>query len=814
MNRSIALFGLTMAVSGCAQMFPGKVADGVARLTIRDVGGVLLAANRDEACGFASAQVQAHPVIRGAVGETGTATWTVEGCTIDLGSEPVELSTNCDGVSTMASGKLTVTARKVVQGRVSGDPEAPVIPVQSDAAQFFIDHATFENFNVTKSNSDSHMMIFDGSLKAVVSPRLAADVETGVCSVMTPHIAFTDITWGPSRVEVTSGGKTFEVPIKGGVLDAFNGTHSGFENHLQGNIMVWNSDQSIFLSGAGEGLDPEHDAAAFEQSYTCNDDLTDPVRFYCDLEDAFGDGASKLIVRDFAGLAKAAAADTACGFESPAVLSHFQTDGPVGYAGGTVTYTVEACPIEFKEPVAVATDCHGVTTFVQGKAVVTGTKVVTGWLTGSDETPVVPDSTLPATLTLRADVTDFVVKTSDSDAWLTLQDGRLAGALSPRTLLDTESGACAISSPHALLEDVTFQHGQVELTSGARVFAFRLDGVDLLAVNGMVGDLENHLEGTLVVDGVDVAVPLEGAAPILDPDYDAADFVDSYACTDNAVVPTFEGDCDLTPSLAEGAARLIIKNYGLIAKTIDLDDDCGFENLMGQIGELVSFDVLGGLFTGDLQTLSFDAEGCTVGGTPHFVVEDCVGADYYLDGYATGTGTKTVTGRVVLDDDPLQPRDRRSAEVNFSHIALEDVTALELAPFAGEWEPFLTLHNGTLSGTSLPVTGEAEDDHGAFFIKIPVSEFRDIRLRGSDVTLQNGDMTFKLSVDNSSLYAFNGSYLHDSNWLHGQITVNGTSYDIGSAALPIALDPDFAQSAFDASYECIDNLRGLVPVSY
>lgn len=542
---------LVPLLSGCAQLAPQKVADGVAQLTVRDVGGVMLAVNSDEACGFASAVVNDNPAVSGAIGELGTATWTVENCTIDLGSQPVELTSDCNGVTTHATGQVTVTARKVLRGQVTGDPATPVIPVSPDAVTFHMDRATFADFDVTKTNSGNHMRVIQGSLSAAIRPRLALDDTDGACSVVTPHIAFDAITWGPSLVEVTTPDRTFEVDLRGGTLNAVNGTVGDRENQVEGTLTVWRKTKTVSLSGPTEGLDPDYDRQAMEDSFACREELALPVSYECPLE----------------------------------------------------------------------------------------------------------------------------------------------------------------------------------------------------------------------------------------------------------------------PSLAEGAARLIVKNFALITKTTDLDTRCGFGNFGEQASELIDWGALGGLLFGTPQTIELNADQCTMGGDPHLIFEDCVGTGYFLDGQVTVTGSKTVTGKIVLDDDPVQPQDRHSAVVVIDE-AIVDVptTPLQIDLQTNEVEPHLTLHTGTLHGTYLPVTGEAADDPGAYFIVIPVGEFEGIRLVDADVTLHKGAMQFPMHVDDSELYAFTGGYLADQNWLYGTVTLDGTTWEIGGAAEPIALDPEYDQAAFDLAYECIENLLEVVPV--
>jgi hypothetical protein len=57
-----------LLLAGCARLAPGRVAEGVAQLTVRDLGGLLIALNDDAACGFASPAVDDHPVVSSALG--------------------------------------------------------------------------------------------------------------------------------------------------------------------------------------------------------------------------------------------------------------------------------------------------------------------------------------------------------------------------------------------------------------------------------------------------------------------------------------------------------------------------------------------------------------------------------------------------------------------------------------------------------------------------------------------------------------------------------------------------------------------------
>ena len=155
--RIILLLVLTTQV-GCLQWFSGKIGTGVARLTVRNAGAMLLAVNADEVCGFSSAAVSDNPQVDGLVGGAGTLTYTVTNCEIDF-ADWQSLSTDCNDVETRAKGKLIVSARKIVEGRITGNPdsEKAVIPTSSLGAKFILDNVQFENFVAEKSNSEAYM---------------------------------------------------------------------------------------------------------------------------------------------------------------------------------------------------------------------------------------------------------------------------------------------------------------------------------------------------------------------------------------------------------------------------------------------------------------------------------------------------------------------------------------------------------------------------------------------------------------------------------------------------------------------------------
>jgi len=805
-SRIVLLLILTTQV-GCLQWFSDKIGTGVARLTVRNVGAMLLAVNGDDVCGFSSAAVNDNPLVDGQVGGSGTLTYTVADCEIEY-SDWESLSTDCNDVETRARGKLIISARKIVDGRITGNPEKAIIPTSAGAARFVIDDARFENFIAEKTNSEAAMNMISGSISAVIEPRLAKG-ENGTCSILTPNIQFSEVSYGPSLVHVDTGDRDFEVEVDSSRIEAQNGAIGEHQNRIAGTITVWGKHESV--PNDEDGLDPEFEETVFADSFVCKEDLFLPVAYECPLAGKLGLASGRLAVRDFAGLVKLVAADTNCGFESPEVLNSFTYEGDIGYNEGTVTYTVNNCEIFVEEPLEVSADCNGEQTFVQGYVNVSGTKVVKGYLTGDAALPVVPDSMAPAVVQVEAQVNDFSVTQTNSEKHLTIKKGTLSGSLTPRTILDNETGACKVSTPHSIFRDVQLMDASTTITSSGSDFDVAIAQAEFFAVNGEFEGYENHFEGSMTIDGEPLEFPLEGDQPILDPEYDAQVFRAAFDCVENSEYVDTDEACRFEKTLAKGVARLLVKTYGVITKTVDADTDCGFDNKLDQIWEFVDTSLLGPAFTGEPVSVDWAVDQCVIGGnTREVVAQDCSGNVISIDGTASITGTKTVTGQLNLSGTPLHPLNRSSALFEFTRIDLNNFAALEQKAGEDDVGPHLVFHSGSLTGLSHPVTGEAADSPGAYFIKTPVSGFETVSV-DAHVTLHNAGKIFHLMVNGSDLNAFNGSYGYQTNSLAGDIWINSNRYRFPESAEQMALNPDYDQVEFDATYVCKENLLEVVP---
>ncbi|MEW5850456.1 MAG: hypothetical protein AB2A00_16850 [Myxococcota bacterium] len=804
-NAALAVLALGAAGCPACQNPADTVAMGVARLTVRNMGAVGTLVNANTSCGFSAPSVLGAATLSGEVGTAGSVTWTVTDCEIDAGGG-TEVSKDCEGVTVTASGKVKVSATKTITGILTGKPESPVVPSGPDAVTIAITSASFTDFKVENSSSGNKMTIKSGTLAANIKPRLAVAADTGACAISTPNTTFSGITWTSGAVHVTTPDNEVEATIKTSALDAQNGVNGDNENKLSGKITLSSQvgmappnqeeEKTIPVSGDTEGLDPDYDAAKFKASYACTANLASPESFVCaDLRPRLADGAARLTVKTFGAVAGIVDKNTTCGFSATSVQGAATATGTVG-GQGAVTFTVTDCDITIPADTAVSTDCAGVETRAGGTFRVSGTKTVSGRLTGSQTQPVVPSTDSPAVLSLTITPTNFKVSSSADVNALTLVSGTLAGTLTPRVALAADTGACAISTPMARFEDLTYTNGVVKVTSESGTFQLNVGTSTIDAVNGTWDTDSNKLSGSISVEGESFTVPsdLQG----LNPDFDQAAFDASYACTPNLVTPVSHS-CSFLGPLAQGISRLTPRTLGTVVSIINADTNCGFSSaavggtpqITGNLGD----DGATAVFTiSSACTLPFATE--TVVGP----ATSCNPAATSVMGTISVTGTKTVRGYNTGDPlTPIVPTSRDPAEFDLT-ITFTDFTVTN-----SESTSSLTVKSGTLSAQVTPRTG-IDLTTGACSISTPVVTFESMTFSNANVRLVSDGKAFDVAVSASDLDAQNGTKDTVSNTLTGSITVDSAPVTIPINPADSTLDPEFDQTAFDAAYACTPNL--------
>ncbi|MBN2358455.1 MAG: hypothetical protein JXR83_03320 [Deltaproteobacteria bacterium] len=285
------LVGLSTA-TGCSleQMFPEQVAMGLARLSTRNLAAISWAIGNDSQCGFASDQVKNSVVSEGEPLSEGLVTYTVDRCTIDFGTlAPV--MTDCNGVTVMASGKVTVSGTQTIRGvlvpellqgliaNVVADAP-PVIPIRSDAVEMKLD-VTFDGYEARDTTGDNGLLVRRGRVQFMMRPHLAANASLGLCAVATNDVTLEEIVYTESEVEIDAGDFNISAEIPRSEFGLQVGRWQDRENTMWGAMTVWDSKVDLPTAEDRDGLDPGYQRADFERSMACTEDLKLPIKYEC-----------------------------------------------------------------------------------------------------------------------------------------------------------------------------------------------------------------------------------------------------------------------------------------------------------------------------------------------------------------------------------------------------------------------------------------------------------------------------------------------------------------------------------------------------
>ena len=233
----------------------------MARLTVRNVGSIVQILNDNTACGFESPDVKFDFTTEGEVGQQGTATWTVENCELDFSETPF-VTSDCNGVQTAVSGRVVVSAKRILHGTLTGDTNQPVVPVHSQPVTIELTNVEFDHYTVESSDSDAVLNQVSGTLSAVARPRLGASASQGICMIPTPNIELAEIVYTDAKVHVAAEGRRFYVDVPSSRIGAVNGRVGEQENFLGGFVKVWGSD--VQLPTDDDGLNPDYNPEQFQ----------------------------------------------------------------------------------------------------------------------------------------------------------------------------------------------------------------------------------------------------------------------------------------------------------------------------------------------------------------------------------------------------------------------------------------------------------------------------------------------------------------------------------------------------------------------
>ncbi len=840
----------------CEAVIPAdRLGDPIARLSVATLGAVgrLVQGNTD--CGFAAEQTLADMTVENLGAGRGRAVWEVSGCTLAFPKDTI-VGTDCADVDTTAEGRVTVDATLSLEGLVTDNPAQPIIPLDDTPVTLTISRAVFDQFRV--GGRAETLAITSGEMAGTLTPRLARDIDSGACSVPTSHAALDPVRYASrSEVRLEAPQGVFHAVVQAAELRAVNGTIGDETDVLSGTITV--NDEEVVVPAAGEwaGLVPDFDPVAFGESFICDESIAQPVTFDgCEeIEAVLVSGAARLSVNHLATVVKLLQADEACGFASAAVIDGVQTTGELGRRGGEAVFTVDSCELVFPEPTVVATDCDGVETIVEGRVVASGTATIRGWLASPDNKaqPVVPDSWTPAEVTLTAEMDGFTVRGA-RDQYLEAHTGTLSGTLTPQTALDTVTGACSKPTGNAQLSDLTWSPGStLRVHAGGTFIGLPVDGAALDATSGALGGKENQLSGTLDVRGVSHAVPSDGTGAALDPDYDAATYQASWSCDEELSIPASSDACSFYETIGAGLAKLIVQSAGQAASMINANDVCGYQNRLdllrystaepadGQLGERGHLRWHTDIMVEDFPDgCPMTADGATAART------DCQGKATFADGEVVVKAGRVVSGNFECaagnSDGPVEDcLGKGIAPTDYNEI---DVELTEGTRFV-DWTMWTEESDGTrgpgqmwvadasVTGHVFPLMGindATSEQPGAYLVQTNMAFLKDLDFSAAEVELQSQGRTFFVSIDSSSVTAFNGAWSGDDqwdvaplhgyaggsvfsepgpyfNWVQGSITLDGTEVAIARQEL----DPDVSLEGIDDTYLCMEFLEGPIP---
>jgi hypothetical protein len=413
----------------------------------------------------------------------------------------------------------------------------PIVPTSRDPAEFDLT-VTFTDFEVKKSDSTSSLLAKSGSLHGKVAPRTAIDSSTGACSISTPVVTFTDLSWSSGTVTLTTDGNKFNLSAGASMIQAQNGTKGTASNTISGAITI--DGTSYSLMAPSEPLDTAFDQARFDLSYACTPRIViPPVDAACSFRQALGTAAARLIVKNFATATSMVNGNTTCGFSAMSVLGAGVLTGTPGQMGNIV-WTANACAVgPLPANTTISTNCLGTQTKASGTVTATATKTVNGVVTGMANPPILPVTRNAAAFGVTSvnfntfELYDLPmgVMTPATRSTLTGMGTVTVKPVAGQSVAASASAMMpvySITTPVAGVEMLTLPAGSMTIVSDGNRFDVTLSAVALEAFTGSHMGVSNRVSGSLTVDGQPVMVAM--MTP-LDPAFMQATYDSTYVCT-------------------------------------------------------------------------------------------------------------------------------------------------------------------------------------------------------------------------------------------------------------------------------------------
>jgi hypothetical protein len=597
-----ALIALFSILSSCAleRMFPGKVAVGVARLTVNNLGKLVVALNDPRIYAQAVGKCRLDKMLPGAKIQQlregfGHASWDFKDCVYDFGKRGVTLdATDTCGNKTRTTyyGKVTVSGQRTINGILTGNPDTPVIPSGFGGVKFSFTDVAFQEFRVESPTQEAAMTMVSGHVAFDINIHLGKD-KNELCQTPIPNPTLSNIRYFSTEKESRNILRLpgllweFEADVSDSDMTAQVGTHENVQNFLLGKINLWGDEYRV--PSTGTVLDPSFTPESYAKSLTCVADLQLPAPNHCSYEADLAKNLSRLTVINLGGFLAAVILDPNSASATPGcdlaslkggrVIRTNDHDGRVEWDYADCIFDFGTTGKEFKLEFA-----QGATATIFGKVTLSGKRHISGRLTGNADLPVIPDHGNVYFNFSKAAFENFKVTIVPSELpSLNIVEGALSFDLTVHLEKEGELDVYKKPLPNLTFENIRFlKNTRIAISNMPHVtgdFNFVVNQSNFHAQLGHFGNIENAIEGSLSLFGRAIDIP---ASP-LDPR--------SPSSQDKIATPSGSTGsfAKVEGLLADGSSRLTIYNLsrlieaivGHAVPSVDARPECNLRDLSG-----------------------------------------------------------------------------------------------------------------------------------------------------------------------------------------------------------------------------------------
>ena len=569
--RLVASALILLSLCSCFERcFPSKVSTGIARLTVNNIGKLILAISDDEFASKVRKECRLSEILPGATIEEsengyGKASWDFGECTYDFGNQTIlTFKDDCGTTTVTYSGKVTASGHRTIGGILTHNEENPVIPTK-DGLSISFRKVQFENFRVESPQQEAAMTMVSGSLSFDLKIALGK-AEDSICRIPIPNPTFTNIRYTsggqPNIVRLPGFLSDFDAEVNGSDFGAQVGQRDDVENFMSGRLTLWGEQMSV--PSDSQSLDPSFIRANFEKSLTCISELRLPLSTSCDPEDDIVRGVANLSAINLgallAMLSKQKDVTPECNLQSFHGANIIETDK----FNGKAERFFNDCSVDFGSKgteFALGDDANFKGT-IFGKVTYSGVRSLQGRRTGNAALPIIPERGEMAISFKNVVFENFGVRVADRPS-LTLVNAVLSFDVIVHLM---KSGALeTYSAPlnNPTLDNMQFlEESKVTLSNppgfkGDLKFTV-FQGGNLSAQFGQFKDKENRFGGSLSMFGRSFSI----AESELIPDY-------QNVISDTTILSAPKNSHEkVEAALGDGASRLSVLNLSRLIQIV------------------------------------------------------------------------------------------------------------------------------------------------------------------------------------------------------------------------------------------------------